>query len=126
MVQRRVEMLTTVLGLTDSQKTQALKIFTEAQTAATTARAKITTYQDAMTAGVKKHDLTAIEQAAAALGTIHGNVLAINAKADAAFYIILTPDQQAKYDKMPHGAGMGGMGGMGGGMGARMNHAHSM
>jgi len=59
---------------------------------------------------VKKNDTAAIDQLSATIGTETGQLSAIQNKADAAFYAILTPDQQAKYDKAgPRGRGLPGM-----------------
>ena len=113
MVAHRVDRLTTLLSLTDDQKARATTIFTDAATASTTARANSQTQRDALAAAVKKNDLAGIDQAATALGTISGQLTAIEAKADAAFYAILTPDQQAKYDQRGAG-GPGRFGGPGG------------
>ncbi len=114
-IQFRVEMLTRQLGLSDAQKASATTIFTDADTAATKARANVSTLHDTLAAAVKKNDVVAIDQAATQLGTINGQVTSIQSKAEAAFYAILTPDQQTKFDSMPHGPG--GMGGMGMGRG---------
>ena len=109
MAQMRVSMLATLLSLTDAQKTQATTIFTDAATAAQTIHASLQTIQTTMTAAVKANNTAAIDQAAGTIGTLQGQLTAINAKADAAFYAILTADQKTKYDALPHG-GPGGHG----------------
>ncbi|MGJ5817638.1 Spy/CpxP family protein refolding chaperone [Paludibaculum fermentans] len=114
-VQFRVERLTRQLGLSDAQKASATTIFTEAETATTSARANVSTIHDTLAAAVKKNDTVAIDQAATQLGAINGQVTSVQSKAEAAFYAILTPDQQTKFDSMPQGPG--GMGGMGMGRG---------
>ncbi len=108
-VENRVDRLAQFLSLTDAQKTQATTIFTNAATAAKAAAANLSTTHDALSAAVKKNDTVAIDQAAAAIGQIQGQILGIESKANAAFYAILTPDQQAKYDTRP-GFGPGGPG----------------
>lgn len=120
-VQFRVEMLTKRLGLTDAQKTQATTIFTDAATAAETARANVSTLQDTLASAVKTNATGTIDATAAQIGTINGQVLAIETKAEAAFYAILTTDQQAKFDSMPHGPGGMGMGRGPGTMRSRAN-----
>ncbi|MGC4048465.1 MAG: Spy/CpxP family protein refolding chaperone [Paludibaculum sp.] len=110
-----MEMLTKQLGLSDAQKASATTIFTDAETATTKARANVSTIHDTLAAAVKKNDTVAIDQAATQLGVISGQVTSIQSKAEAAFYAILSPDQQSKFDSMPHGPG--GMGGMGMGRG---------
>ena len=124
MIQNRVDHLATLLNLTDSQKTQATTIFMNALTASQALETNLRTSRQSLAAAVKQNAPAAIDQAASAIGTATGQLLAINSKADAAFYAILTPDQQAKFDAMPH-FGMGGPGGpmMHGGFGS--SHMHS-
>ena len=47
---------------------------------------------------VKVNNTVSIDQIAANIGTLQGQITAINSKADAAFYAILTADQKAKLD----------------------------
>lgn len=120
MIQMRVAFLTSVLGLSDSQKTQATSIFTSAQTSAQAIHSSLQTAMQTLSDAVKKNDGATIDQASATLGTLHGQLTAINAKANAAFYAILTADQQTKYDSMPHGGPHGGPGPGPGGPGPMM------
>jgi Spy/CpxP family protein refolding chaperone len=119
--QRRVNMLASELNLTDAQKTSALTIFTTAYTAAQTIHTSLQTNRTSLIAAVKQNDTAAIDQLSVTAGTLDGQLTAINSKADAAFYAILTADQKTLYDAMPHG-GPGGRGGPGGpgGPGAMM------
>jgi Spy/CpxP family protein refolding chaperone len=55
---------------------------------------------------VKANDTAAIDQAATTIGNLTAQSTAIDAKANAAFYRILTPDQQAKFATSP-GPGRG-------------------
>lgn len=112
-IQNRVTFLTTLLTLTSDQQTQATTIFTNAYTAEQSASANAQTAHQALADAIKKNDTAAIDQVSASLGAISGQLTAINAKADAAFYAILTPDQQAKYDSTPHGGPGRGLGPMG-------------
>ena len=111
-IQNRVNFLATLLSLTDDQKAQATTIFTNAYTAAQSASSSVQTARQSLSDAVKKNDTATIDQVSATIGSAEGQITAINAKADAAFYAILTPDQKTKYDAMPHG-GPGGMGPMG-------------
>ena len=118
MVQRRVQSLTTLLGLTDAQASQATTIFTNAQTAATPIQTNLGDARQSMRDAVKSNDAAAIDKLAATTGTLTGQLLAVQSKADAAFYAILTADQQAKLNElggsgMGPGMGPGGMGPMG-------------
>lgn len=124
MVQRRVEMLTRFLSLTDAQVSQATTIFTDAQTAAAPLRTSAQDARKALQTAVKANDAGGITNAANTIGGLTGQEVAIQGKADAAFYQILTADQKAKYDQrggMGPGMGMGpgGMGGMRGPNGRR-------
>lgn len=109
-VQMRVNMLTTQLGLTDDQKARATTIFTDAANAAQTIHTSLQTAHTALSDAVKKNNPGGIDAAAATIGTLTGQLVSIESKADAAFYAILTPDQQTKYDSRPHGGFGGGMG----------------
>ena len=111
MVQRQVERLTQMLSLTTAQQGQATTIFTNAQTANQTVMAETRTAHTSLTAAIKANDTAAISTLSAQIGTLSGQTTANTAKADAAFYAILTPDQQAKYTP--------GAGGFGGGFGGR-------
>lgn len=114
--QMRVDRLTTALSLTDEQKAQALTIFTNAITASQTLRSNLQANQQSMADAIKKNDTASIDQLSTAAGALNGQLTSIDAKANAAFYAILTPDQQTKYDAMPHG----GPRGFGGGAAARV------
>ena len=113
MAQMRVNRLATELSLTDAQKTTALSIFTSAYTAAQTVQTNLQTNRQSLATAVKNNDTAGIDQLAAASGTLSGQLTAINSKADAAFYAILTAAQKTLYDAAPHG-GPGGRGGPGG------------
>ncbi len=116
MTQMRVNHLTQLLNLTQDPQTKAAAIFTNAATAAQTVHTNLQTARQSLDAAIKKNDAAAIDQAASAIGLATGQLTSIQAKADAAFYAILTTDQQTKYDSMPHRGGPGMMGPMGGRM----------
>lgn len=95
----RLDFLTGYLGLTDQQKAQAKTIFDAAATATTTAEGQLTAARDALTAAIKANKPDAdLDRLSAAVGTIHGQILAIHAKAETKFYALLTADQKTKYD----------------------------
>jgi Spy/CpxP family protein refolding chaperone len=110
MIQRRVDMLATRLSLTDDQKAKATTIFTNAFTASQTVQQSLQSNRQSLSDAVKKNDTAAIDTLSSAAGVLSGQLTAINSRADAAFYAILTDDQKAKYDELPHG-GPGGPGG---------------
>lgn len=116
-IEMRVTMLTRMLDLTPDQVTQATTIFTNSANTSQTIRTAAAQNRAALREAIKANNLAQIDQVANALGISNGQLTAIEAKAEAAFYAILTADQKAKYDQ--RGGFMGGMGmGGGGPMGA--------
>ena len=112
MIARRVNMLAAELSLTDAQKAGATTIFTNAYTASESIRTSLQANRTSLNTAVKNNDTAAIDQLSAAAGSLDGQLMAINNKADAAFYAILTAAQKAIYDSMPGGGrGPGGPGG---------------
>lgn len=111
----RVNMLANWLSLTETQKTQATKIFADAQTASETARTAMQTARESLGEAIKTNNTASIEQLSRDIGGATTDLTSVESKAQAAFYAILTADQKAKYDTTP-GRGMGGPG-MGGRMG---------
>ena len=105
MIQRRVDFLASQLSLTDDQKTQALSIFTNARSAADNARSSLQTTNQSLPDAVKKNDTAAIDQLSTTIGSLTGQLTAIERKADAAFYALLTADQKAKFDQTRGGFG---------------------
>jgi Spy/CpxP family protein refolding chaperone len=111
MVQHRVARLTTLLNLNSSQVTQATTIFTNAQTGITPLMTTLDGYRTSMQTAVKSNTTATIDQLAMSIGAIDGQITAIQSKAHAAFYAILTPDQQTTLNSTP--GGFGGPGGPG-------------
>lgn len=113
-IQHHVAMLTKTLGLTTEQQQSATTIFTNAHGNAANFHDSMKNAHDALNTAVKSNDANAITQAAAAIGNLTAQMVAQHAKAEAAFYQILTPDQQAKFNDFVnshHGPMMGmGMG----------------
>jgi Spy/CpxP family protein refolding chaperone len=117
MVQRRVQRLTQMLSLTSDQVTQATTIFTNAETAITPIQTTLQTNRTALETAVKGNQVGTIDTLAGQIGTAEGQVLDIQSKANAAFYAILTSDQQTKLNSMPGMLGGGRGPGPGGPMG---------
>jgi Spy/CpxP family protein refolding chaperone len=113
MAQMRVDWLARTLNLTDAQKTQAQTIFLNAITASQALRTEGQTLHESLVTAIKANNNAGIDQVANELAVHDAKTTAINAKAEAAFYLILTADQQANYHV---GAG-GGRPGFGGGPG---------
>ena len=107
--QRRLDFLATYLGLTDSQKDQAKSLFDAADQASRALRDPVRQAHQALDAAAKASKTDAeIDQLAAALGTLEGQLVAIRTKSSAKFYALLTPDQKEKFDKIPGAGGFGG------------------
>jgi Spy/CpxP family protein refolding chaperone len=105
MVQMKVTHLTAALTLNTAQQTQASTLFTNAVTASQNIHTSLQTNRDSLTAAIKANNSASIDQLAASMGTLQGQLTSINAKAEAAFRALLTADQQTAYDSMPHGPG---------------------
>jgi len=113
MVEARVAMLAQTLNLTEAQKSQAQKIFSDAQAAAERFREEMQVARQELQTAIKANDLASIERNAREIGTAMGEMTIIDARAQAAFYALLTAEQRTKYDQMPargFGMGPGGMG----------------
>ena len=95
-VAREVSFLSSLLTLTTGQQTQATTIFTTALTSIQTLQTNITTARTALATAVKANDTAGINTQSAAIGTAEGQIVALQAKADAAFYALLTADQKTK------------------------------
>jgi Spy/CpxP family protein refolding chaperone len=112
-VQHRINFLTTLLTLTTAQQAQATTIFTTAATAEATVHSSMKTAHQALKAAVTGNDAATIDTTANTIGTLTAQLTSIEAKADAAFYQILTPDQQTKlsqFESQGHGGFGGSMG----------------
>ena len=120
MVQMRVDRMNEALKLNKAQQKQVTSIYMDAQTANQSVMGGMREAYQSLSAAIKSNDSNAMSQAANTIGTLTAQMTVNNAKADAAIYALLTPDQQAKYQPSAGGRGMGmGMGGPGGGGGRR-------
>ncbi len=122
----RVAFLTSLLTLTSAQQAQATTIFTNAATQEQSLRDSMKTAHEALQTAVKANNAAGIDSAANTIGNLTTQSISTQSKADAAFYAILTPDQQTKLNASHHGRGgfgpgPGGMGMMGGGRMGRRN-----
>lgn len=120
MVQMRIERMNETLKLTKAQEKQITTIYMDAQTANQSVMGGMREANQAIAAAIKTNDTNAMSQAANTIGTLTAQMQVTNAKAEAAVYALLTPDQQAKYQPGGmRGMGMGMGGGQGGGGGRR-------
>ena len=111
MVAHQVERLTDQLTLTAAQQAQANTIFTNAATALTPLRSNLQTAHTSLGTAIQKGDTASIDNLSSQIGSLTGQEVDVQSKAQAAFYKILTADQQTKLGTS-HG-GFGGLGGMG-------------
>jgi Spy/CpxP family protein refolding chaperone len=113
MAQRHLDFLTKQLSLTPQQQQQASTIFSEAANNAKVTHDQMRTAHDSLKAAIQKNDSAGIEQAANTIGNLTTQMITSHAKAQAAFYQTLTPDQQTKMNDLEskhHGMGMHGRG----------------
>ena len=119
MVERRVARVTTLLSLDASQQAQAKTIFTDEATASQALRDKVREAHEALQLATKSSasddQLNAL---AAQVGAVHGQSLAVHAKAQSKLRAILNSAQREKLDATRGGfeGGPRGPGRMGGGM----------
>jgi len=111
-IQHHIQHLTTVLSLTPAQQQQATTIFTNALSGASSFHGDMKTAHQNLETAIKNNDQSGITQAATTIGNLTSQMVAAHAKAQAAFYQILTPDQQAKLSQLeseePHFGHFGG------------------
>ena len=105
-VQHRVQFLTTLLSLTTAQQQQATTIFTSAAATESNLHSNFKTAHEGLATAIHNNDSAGIEQYSTTIGNLTAQMTAGQAKADAAFYQVLTPDQQAKltqFESQNHG-----------------------
>jgi Spy/CpxP family protein refolding chaperone len=112
----QVKRMTTLLSLTSAQQQQATTIYTNAATAEQSIRQSDRATHESLRTAVKNNDAAGIDQAASTIAQTTAQLTSIRAKADAAFYQVLTADQQAKFTELEseHMGVLGGPGEHGG------------
>ena len=96
MVQQRVGFLTNLLSLTAVQQQRATTLFNNAARVGTTVLSSLETAHHSLETAIKNNDSAGIDQISATIGNLTAKGTSNDAKADAAFYQILTPFQQTK------------------------------
>lgn len=91
-----INSLSALLSLSASQQQMAQVIFANAGSANTSLHASLKAARKALSQAVRNNDNGGISQAAGALGQLTGQHAANGALANAAFFQILTADQQTK------------------------------
>lgn len=114
MVAHEVQRLSDVLSLNSDQQTKATSIFTTAESSLSSVRAGMKSAHSALITAIEANDTNGISTAATQIGNLTAQEIQAHAEAQAAFYAILTPEQQTKYKEMlpmgPHGFGPRGLG----------------
>ena len=119
-VANMVDHFTKLLDLTSSQQALATTIFTNQQTALQALQTPMQAAQTALETAVTSN--TGLSAAATQIGSLTAQQVLVQATGDAAFYAILTPDQQTKCTELNRpgqagprqSPGNGGPGGPGG------------
>ena len=96
MAEHQVKTLTALLNLTSGQQEQANEIYRSAAKAEQTWIAAEKKAREALRAAARNNDASTIDHVSAALGQSMARTTSIRAKADAAFYQILTSEQQGR------------------------------
>jgi Spy/CpxP family protein refolding chaperone len=113
MVANRVARLTVLLTLSADQQTKATTIFTTEQTALSSVSASMKTARTTLQSDVEANNTAGISAQASQIGSLTTQEVEATATANAAFYALLTPDQQTKYKTFGGAGGRGGRGGFG-------------
>ena len=109
----RVTRLTALLNLTTTQQTQTTIIFTTEQTAISGLLSSLQTARATLQTAIQNNDTAAIATQATLIGNLTTQQVEASANAEAAFYALLTADQQTKYKQLLS-TGFGRPGGFGG------------
>jgi Spy/CpxP family protein refolding chaperone len=99
-VANRVSRLTTLLMLNSTQVTDATNIFTTEQSALSSVAASMKTARTALQTAIQANNTAEINTAAGTIGTLTTTEVAAHATANAAFYAMLSPPQQAQYKQL--------------------------
>jgi Spy/CpxP family protein refolding chaperone len=95
-----VERMTERFGLTEQQKQQALVIYASVEENTRPLERKMADQRNALREAVKSNAPEwQIDQMAGALGAIASQLAALETKADAKFYALLTTEQRQKWDQ---------------------------
>ena len=91
--------LTALLSLTPAQQEQAATIFANAAGTRVAAHSELQAVHQTLADAVKNNDATSISRASRSLGALLSQRISNGALANAAFFQLLTPDQQIKFSQ---------------------------
>jgi Spy/CpxP family protein refolding chaperone len=100
MAQHQVQYFTALLSLTSAQQQQALTLFTNAASSESPLHQQDRAAHETLEAAVRNNDGASISQAATTIGNLAAQRAEIHARAEAAFYQVLTPSQQSKLTQL--------------------------
>jgi Spy/CpxP family protein refolding chaperone len=95
-----ISFLTTYLSLLPNQQDQTAHIFATASSSEAALKSSMKAARKSLAQSVKSNNTAGITQAAAAIGTLVAQRHTIGANANAAFFQLLTSDQQAKLSQL--------------------------
>ncbi|HWZ44646.1 MAG TPA: Spy/CpxP family protein refolding chaperone [Candidatus Saccharimonadales bacterium] len=121
-IQRHVEHMAKMLGLTEAQQQQAIAMLTSAAETEKNFHEQLRAAHKGLEVAVQKNDTAGIDQAANTIGNLTGQMTAAQAKSHAAMLQSLTPEQQAKMKEMMESHGHE----FGPGMHGHMEHGEAM
>lgn len=94
-VAKYLSSLNALLGLNSAQQQQAAAIFSSAVAVEAGIRSDMKLTRQSLTTAIRNNDTAGINQLSATLGNLHAQMTAGGATANAAFFQILTADQQS-------------------------------
>jgi Spy/CpxP family protein refolding chaperone len=109
--QRHVQFLTDLLSLNETQQQQAATLFANSATANQSLMKDLMAARTSLNDAVKSNNTTAINQASTIIGDLTAQLAASEGKTKAAFYQLLTPEQQTKLTEFESTRPKGGFGG---------------
>jgi Spy/CpxP family protein refolding chaperone len=98
-VQQQVSFLTRLLSLTSAQQQQATTIFTAAANRGFPIDGSLRNAEQKLRAAERNNDRAGIQAISTTIGNLTAQMTAAESTAKAAFYQILTPDQQTKLNQ---------------------------
>jgi Spy/CpxP family protein refolding chaperone len=123
MIEHRITKMNAVLTLNSAQQSQIRTILTNQETVEQGFRTSMHAAHANLKTAIQNDDAASIETLSQQLGAVTGQSIAAHAKAEAAIYAALSPEQQTKAAQVPEllgeGGGPGGPGGWGHGGGPR-------
>jgi Spy/CpxP family protein refolding chaperone len=113
MIEHRITKMNAVLTLNSAQQSQIRTILTNQDTAEQGFRTSMHAAHANLKTAVQNNDAAAIETLSQQIGATTAQSVAAHAKAEAAIYAALSPEQQAKAAQLPELLGAGGGSGWG-------------